>query len=84
VLLDGGKRVAVGNVTVPANQQIPKAESVIEVRYLYAFPGGSLFQPICLGQRDDVDPAACTLVQLKYKAAGEDEEADGVTGESRP
>jgi len=80
VLLDGRKRVAVGNVTVPANQQIPKAGSVVEVRYLYAFPGGSLFQPICLGLRDDIDSSACTIGQLKYKAAGEDEESDGVTG----
>jgi MFS family permease len=40
VLLEGDKRIPVGNVTVPANQQIPKVGSVIEVRYLYAYPGG--------------------------------------------
>ena len=55
-LLDGGKRVAVGNVTIPPSQPIPKAGSVVEVRYLYAYPGGSLFQPVCLGQRDDIEP----------------------------
>ena len=82
VLLDGRKRVAVGNVTVPANQDIPKAGSVVEVRYLYAFPGGSLFQPVCLGQRNDIDPSACTIGQLKYKAGGEDEEdTSGAEGE---
>jgi bifunctional non-homologous end joining protein LigD len=75
VLLDGGKRVAVGNVTVPANQPIPKAGSVIEVRFLYAYPGGSLFQPVCLGVRDDIDPEACTLDQLKWKAGEDDGEA---------
>ena len=82
VLLDGRKRVAVGNVTVPANQEIPKAGSVVEVRYLYAFPGGSLFQPVCLGQRNDIDPSGCTIGQLKYKAGGEDEEdTSGAEGE---
>ena len=84
VLLDGGKRIAVGNVTVPPNQPIPRAGSILEVRYLYAYPGGSLFQPVSLGQRDDIDPKACTLGQLKYKAAGEDEEAETVMGGQRP
>ena len=83
VLLDGRKRIAVGNVTVPANQQIPKAGSVVEVRYLYAHLGGSLFQPVCLGQRDDIEPAACTLSQLKYKAGGEDEETESGAGGER-
>jgi len=84
VLLEGDKRIPVGNVTITASQPIPKAGSVIEVRYLYAYPGGSLFQPVCLGQRDDIEPVACNLGQLKYKAAGEDEEEDGATGDSRP
>jgi len=83
MLLDGRKRVAVGNVTVPANQQIPKAGSIVEVRYLYAYPGGSLFQPVCLGPRDDVGPDACTISQLKYKAGGEDEEAESGAGGQR-
>ncbi len=68
VLFDGRKHVAVGNVTIPSNQAIPTAGAVVEVRYLYAFPGGSLFQPVCLGVRDDIDPAACVITQLKYKA----------------
>jgi len=81
-LLEGRKRVAVGNVAIPANQQVPKAGGVVEVRYLYAYLGGSLFQPVCLGPRDDVDPSACTIGQLKYKAGGEDEEAEpGAQGE---
>jgi len=81
-LLDGRNRVAVGSVTIPPSQQIPKAGSVLEVKYLYAFPGGSLFQPVCLGLRDDIDPAACTIGQLKYKG-GEDEEADSGAGGQR-
>ena len=78
-LLDGCKRVAVGNVTIPADQQIPKAGSIVEVRYLYAYPGGSLFQPVCLGHRDDIETSSCTIGQLKYKATSEDDDADGAT-----
>jgi bifunctional non-homologous end joining protein LigD len=74
-LLDGSKRVAVGNVTIPPSQPIPKAGSVLEVRYLYcAGPGGSLYQPVCLGVRDDVGPEGCTITQLKYK---NEEESEG-------
>jgi bifunctional non-homologous end joining protein LigD len=35
--------VAAGNVTIPANQAVPKVGQVLEVRYLYAYKGGSLF-----------------------------------------
>jgi bifunctional non-homologous end joining protein LigD len=74
-LLDGEKRVAVGNVTIAPNQPIPKAGSVVEIKYLYAFLGGSLFQPVCLGVRDDVGVDACTIGQIKFKAA--DGESEG-------
>ena len=79
-LLEGVRRIAVGNVTIPPNQEIPTAGSVVEVRYLYAYPAGSLFQPVYLGLRDDVDPAACVIGQLKYKAGGEDEEESAREG----
>lgn len=66
--------IEVGNVTIPANQPIPQVGDVVEVRYLYAYRGGSLFQPTCLGIRSDVDPEECLIRQLKYKAEdGEDE-----------
>jgi bifunctional non-homologous end joining protein LigD len=71
-LLHGGKRVAVGNVTIPPNQLIPVAGEIVEVRYLYAYPGGSLYQPIFLGKRDDVSLSACSITQLKLKAGSED------------
>jgi bifunctional non-homologous end joining protein LigD len=68
-LLDNtAKRVSVGNVTIPANQKIPTAGQIIEVRYLYAYPGGSLYQPVSLGVRDDITLADCRLSQLKYRA----------------
>ena len=73
-LLDGRKRVAVGNVTIPANQSVPKAGDIVEIRFLYAYPGGSLFQPVCLGLRDDVGLDACTVGQLKFKAGDTESE----------
>jgi bifunctional non-homologous end joining protein LigD len=66
-----GEMIRVGNVTVPANQSVPKTGSIVEVRYLYAFEGGSLFQPVLLGVRDDLTIQACGIEQLKYKAEEE-------------
>jgi bifunctional non-homologous end joining protein LigD len=71
----GGSLVEIGNVTIPANQPIPKAGQVIEVRYLYAYKGGSLYQPTCLGIREDVEPEECLEKQLRYK--GEESEDEG-------
>jgi bifunctional non-homologous end joining protein LigD len=59
----------VGNVTIPPNHTVPANGSIVEVRYLYAFPGGSVFQPVYLGQRDDVTRRECHVSQLKLKAA---------------
>jgi bifunctional non-homologous end joining protein LigD len=42
-----------------------------KVRYLYAYPGGSLFQPVYLGVRDDLSISACALSQLKFKSSEE-------------
>jgi bifunctional non-homologous end joining protein LigD len=56
---------SVGNVTIPANHEVPGKGEVVEVRYLYAYEGGSLYQPTYLGVRDDVDPD--TLDSLKFK-----------------
>lgn len=63
--LDSG--VVVGNVTIPVNFDVPKKGSVVEVRYLYAYKGGSLYQPVYLGERSDIDESECTEDQLKYK-----------------
>jgi bifunctional non-homologous end joining protein LigD len=70
-LIDGSKRVGVGNVTIPPGQIIPVAGTVVEIRYLYAFRGGSVYQPVYLGPRDDVVAAECGLKQLRFKADGE-------------
>lgn len=66
-VLDGGKQVEIGNVTIPPNKEIPAENAIVEVRYLYAYEGGSLYQPTYLGVRDDVDRADCVIAQLKYK-----------------
>lgn len=55
----------VGNVTIPPNYQMPQVGAAIEVRYLYAYRGGSLYQPVYLGERDDVD--IDDLAGLKFK-----------------
>ena len=44
----------VGNCTVPVNQIIPEVGQLVEVRYLYAYEGGSLVQPTLLCVRHDV------------------------------
>lgn len=72
----GGPWVPVGNVTVPANRAMPALGTLVEVRYLYAQPGGSLFQPLLKGERTDVTDEAAQLIQLKYKDQGPAEPAD--------
>lgn len=62
--------VPVGNVTIPANAEIPAAGDLVEVEYLYAYEGGSLFQPVFRGKRHDLDEDACRVAQLKFKGAG--------------
>jgi len=67
------KRIAVGNVTIPSNQSIPEVGDIVEVRYLYYFANGSLFQPVYLGVREDLDATEIDLVgDLKLKADSED------------
>ena len=68
ILFHGDKVVSAGNVTIPGNHDIPLAGSVVECRYLYAFPeSGCIYQPVYLGVRDDIPSKECTTDQLKYK-----------------
>jgi bifunctional non-homologous end joining protein LigD len=61
--------IPAGNVTIPANFDVPQVGSVVEVRYLYAFKeSGCLYQPTYLGERDDIAVGDCKTTQLKYKA----------------
>lgn len=75
-LLDAsGVVVGVGNCTVPANKSVPAVGALVDIKYLYAFPGGSLFQPRLLCERDDIRREECHLGRLHYKA-GEVEEGE--------
>jgi len=66
-VIANGSPVGVGNVTIPSNKKVPAVNSMIEVRYLYAYKEGSLYQPTYLGVRDDIDIEDCSISQLKYK-----------------
>jgi len=66
-LHDGtGNWSEVGNVTIPPNHEVPAAGDVVEVAYLYAFRGGSIYQPVYRGRRNDIGVEDCLLTQLKY------------------
>ena len=66
-VFDGDCVVPVGNVTIPPNHDVPPVGAIIETRYLYAHRGGSIYQPVYLGIRDDIRAEECVIDQLKYK-----------------
>ena len=69
LLLDGDQELPAGNVTITPDFELPGIGAIVEVRYLYAFKeSGSVYQPVFLGTRDDLERADCTVDQLKYKA----------------
>jgi len=69
LLLDGDEEVAAGNVTIPPSVEMPGIGTIVEVRYLYAFKESrSVYQPVFLGVRDDLEPIDCMVDQLKFKA----------------
>ena len=66
-VLKNEKEIFVGNVTIAVNKEIPKKNDIIEVRYLYAYKEGSLYQPTFLNVRTDINKEQCDISQLKYK-----------------
>lgn len=66
-LYNKDKLIDVGNATLYSNKKIPRPQDIVEIKYLYAIPGGSLYQPIYIGLRDDIEEKNCTISQLKYK-----------------
>jgi bifunctional non-homologous end joining protein LigD len=66
-VIAGDNQIGVGNVTIPPNKEVPTVNSIIEVRYLYAYKKGSLYQPNYLSVRDDLKLEDCSISQLKYK-----------------
>ncbi len=72
-LNESGKSVYVGNVTIGVIHKVPAVGAVVEIRYLYAFREGCLFQPLFLGVRDDIDAKDCTMAQLKFRPEENDD-----------
>jgi bifunctional non-homologous end joining protein LigD len=59
--------VPVGNATLYPNSPVVKVGDIVEIKYLYYYEGGSLYQPVLKDVRDDVDASECTLAKLKRK-----------------
>ena len=74
------------NFTSGVCSPVPAAGKIVEVRYLYAFVGGSLFQPTYLGERSDIPPEDCGTSQLRFKgqAARDDAALDAAVASSGP
>jgi bifunctional non-homologous end joining protein LigD len=71
-----GKKVPAGNVTIPASHEIPPIGAIAEIQFLYAFPeSGSVYQPVYLGVRNDIERSECVTAQLKYKPSSAEEAA---------
>jgi len=66
----GGALIDIGNVTIPPAVDMGQLRpgALIEVKYLYAYPNGSLFQPVYKGTRPD-KTVPDHKAKLKYKGA---------------
>lgn len=88
LLDESGATIPVGNVTIPANHKVPAAGELVEVQYLYAYEGGSLYQPVYKGARPDQALEDCVTAQLKYRGEQDYERhtapADENAGQSGP
>lgn len=73
-MLDKGDWKYVGDCTYYTTKWIPRPGDIVEVRYLYAYPGGALFQPFLKELRDDVDEGDCLISQLKYKQGTQEDD----------
>ena len=65
---DNGQKVFMGKVTIPPNKDIPNVGDLVEVRYLYAYRGGAVYQPTYIWKREDSDLTDATTSQIIYKA----------------
>ena len=74
-----GDWMPVGNVTIPASQDMPAPGSLIDVRYLYAYRDGALYQPVYRGPRTDVLEEECRIDRLKFN---EPAARPGTTGDA--
>ena len=60
-----------GNVTIPANHDVPTTGDTVEVEYMMRYEGGALMQPKYKGKRTDVDPEPSIrqITRIKQKKA---------------
>ena len=65
---DEGSMIFMGKVTIPPNKEIPNIGEFVEVRYLYAYKGGAVYQPVYLGTRPDSDMSDINIKQIVHKA----------------
>lgn len=68
---DNNLQVFIGNCTIPVNHPMPNKGDIVEIKYLYAYKNGSLYQPIYLGVRSDIDKNDCSYKQIKFKSEDE-------------
>ena len=88
-LVVGGVEQDVGSVTIPSSSSMPAAGELIEIEYLYAFPGThALSQAVYKGSRTDQLRSDCDVSQLKYVSGPVDDADDDAThaavGDSLP
>lgn len=69
--------VNVGNVTIPANHDVPEEGALVEVQYLYFNPGGAFEQPVYLGPRTDINREEATFAQVMRLKPGMSMDARG-------
>lgn len=60
--------VQVGNCTIPPNYKMPIAGDLVEIKYMYAYREGSIYQPQYKGLRPDLTHQAAITSQLKYRS----------------
>ncbi len=77
-MLSKGDWIEVGDCTFYPTKYTPKPGDFIEVRYMYAFPQGSLYgPPVLLEQRTDCDEGDCVISQLKMKQGTISDDEEG-------
>src|SRR5271166_618521 len=76
-MMSKGNWVGVGDCTFYPTKYVPKPGDFVEVRYMYALKGGSLYgPPVILEHRTDADDGDCGMSQIKYKPDTEAPEDD--------
>ena len=60
-----------GNVTIPANHDVPAVGDLVEVEYMMRYEAGALMQPKYKGARSDIDykPGVDQISRIKFKQA---------------